>query len=71
MDLLPCYDKAICPSHTYYRLPLVVFALHSLFLYTDMAPPHSPSFRLAQGNFEPNLFLCKHPNNLILVIIPA
>ena len=34
-------------------------------------PSLSPSFRLAQAIFERNLFLCKHLNNLILVIIPA
>ena len=31
---------------------------------------HALSHRL-QANLEPNLFSCKHPNNLIPVILPA
>ena len=46
----------IFPSHTYYRPPLGVFALHSLFLYSDTPLPRAPSFQLAQAIFEPNLF---------------
>jgi len=35
------------------------------------APPHPPSFGLAQAIFESNLFPYKYPNNLIPVILPA
>ena len=51
--------------------PLEVLALHSLFLYLDMPPPHHPSIRLAQAIFELNLFPNKYHNNLIPVIHPA
>jgi hypothetical protein len=60
-----------CFSLTYYRPALAAIALHSLFLYSDMSPPHSPSFQLAQAISEPNLYLNKHPSNLIPVILPA
>jgi len=35
------------------------------------APTLSPSFRLAQAIFVPNLFPYKCPNNLIPVILPT
>jgi hypothetical protein len=48
--------KVVSPSHTYYGPPLCVFALHSLFLYLDMPPPHSPLLPNGSDNFETNLY---------------
>jgi hypothetical protein len=58
--------NAVSASHTYYRPPLGVFALHSPFLYS---PFPSPSYRLAQDIFEPKLFPFKYSSNLIPVIL--
>jgi len=56
---------------SYYRPPLGAIALHSLFLYSDTPLPHPSSFQLAQASFEPNLYLCKYPSNLVRVILLA
>jgi hypothetical protein len=63
--------RAFSTSHTYYRPPLGVFALHSLFLYSDTSHPLLPYFQLAQAIFEPNLYLHKYPSNLVPVILTA
>jgi len=76
---LPAYDSpsslrhiTFSPSHTYYWPPLGgVFALHSLFLYSDAPPACHPSIRLARAIFEPNLFPYKYVNDVIPVIIRA
>ena len=49
MASLPHSNTGAFLPHTYYRPPLDVFALHSLFLYSDMPfhiPPHSNQLRL-------------------------
>ena len=38
----PHSDTAPFLPHVYYWPPLGVFVLHSLFLYSDMPPPHPP-----------------------------
>ena len=54
-----------CISFTYAPVASMwVVALNMLFLYMDLPPTLSPSFRLAQAIFEPNLFLYKYPNIL-------
>jgi hypothetical protein len=53
------------PSHTYYRPPLGVFALHSLFLYSDTAFPRSHLLPNDSGYFEPNLYLYKYSSNVV------
>ena len=63
--------QVVSPSHSYYGPPLGVFDLHSLFLYSDMLPPHSLLLPIDLGNFEPNLYQYKYPSNLIQVILPA
>jgi hypothetical protein len=72
MDLVP-------PSHTAPFLPLIrttglnlgVFALHSMFFYSDTPLPRRPYSRLAQVIFEPKVFPYKYPNNIVPVILPA
>jgi hypothetical protein len=59
------------PSNSYYRPPLGVFVLQSLFLYSDTTHPSPHSFQFAQAIFELNLFVYKYPNNRIPVILPA
>jgi len=56
-------------SHTYVllSLDLRVFALHSLFLYSDIPCP----ILFAQAIFELKLFPYKYPNNIIAIILPA
>jgi len=64
--------QVVSPSHSYYGPPLWgVFDLHSLFLYSDMPPPHSPLLPIGSGNFEPNLYQYKYPSNLVPVILSA
>ena len=53
------------PSHTYYRPPVGVFALHSLFLYSDTASPRSHLLPIGSGYFEPNLCLYKYSSNVV------
>ena len=48
-----------------------MFALHSLFLYSDILPPHSLSFQLGEAIFGPNIYLYKYPSSLFPVIIHA
>jgi hypothetical protein len=69
MAPLPRSDSAAYLPHI--RTPLGVFALHSLYLYSNTPPPRQPFFRLAQAIFGPNLFSQKYPKNLIPVILPA
>jgi len=58
-------------SHTYYRPPVGVFALHSLFLYLDTMPPsHPPSFQLAEAVLI-QVFTLIINSSLIPVILPA
>jgi hypothetical protein len=59
------------PSHTYYGPPLGVFALNSLFLYSDTPPPYSPLLPIGSDNFEPNFYQYKYPSNFVPVILPA
>ena len=73
---IPCLPFLTPTQHhfslsTYYWPPHRVFALHSLFLYSDMPPSHPPSFWLAQAIFQPNLSPYTHPTYLIPVILPA
>jgi hypothetical protein len=42
---------AFSPSHSYYRPPIGVVALHRLFLYSDTPPSRPSSSRLAQAIF--------------------
>jgi len=67
MAPLPLSDTVAFLTHIYAGPHLRVFALRSLFLYSDTPPSRHPSFRLP----EPNLFLYKYPSNLIPVILPA
>ena len=61
-----CVSRAVSsPSHTYYRPPLGVFALHSLFLYSDTRPPRSRLLPIGAGYFEPNIYLYKYPSNVV------
>ena len=46
---------AVSPSHTYYKPPLGVFALHSLLLYSDMPPTRPPLFLMGSGNLSQTL----------------
>jgi len=68
----PCV--ALChhiSNAVYYWPPLGVFALNSLYLYSDTAPLCQLFFRLAQAIFGSNLFPYQYPKNLIPVILPA
>jgi hypothetical protein len=53
--LCSCCLSAVSPYLLITGLHFGVFALHSLFLYSDMPPPRPPSYRMAQAIFEPNL----------------
>jgi len=70
-SLFSLWHGAASLSHIYYRPPLRVFGFHSLFLYSDMLPPHCPLLAIGWGNFEPNIYLYKYPSNLVPVIIHA
>ena len=63
------YTAPFLPRILTTGLHLGVFALHSLFLYSDTPPPLSPP-PIGSGNFEPNLYLFKYPNILVPVILP-
>jgi len=63
--------RAISPAHNYFRPPIGVVVLHSLFLYSDTLPSRPSSFQLAQAVFQPNLYLFNYPSNLVPVFLPA
>ena len=72
MDLLALSDTGLfLPLHPCLTtgLHFGAVALHSLFLYLDMPPPHPSSSRLAQTSFEPNLYLYNYPDNLVPVML--
>jgi len=61
--------RAVSPSHTYPVASMWIVALHSLYLHSDHPPTLSPSFRLAQHIFGPNIFPYIYPNIFYLFIL--
>jgi hypothetical protein len=70
MAPLPCSDTGLFLPHIIQASTWGVVALYSLFLYSDM-PPSPFLLSNGSGNFEPNQYLYKYPNNLVPVILTA